>query len=105
MLSKNKRVKIIYVINVLIIVLSLLDIFKVKSLLGDTYLINDSVFISFFQNVPLLSDIFKVITDTFGTSYLVYMCLSLFTFNVVYWCICCLPFVIVDVVKEFTHNE
>ena len=104
-LSKNKRLKLLYIINVVALVLCLLDIFKVKSLLGDTYLINDSSFISFFSNVPLLNDVFKVITDTFGTSYFVYACLSVFTMDIVYWCVCCLPFVLIDVVKGLISRE
>ena len=105
MLSKNKRLKLLYIINVVALVLCLLDIFKVKSLLGDTYLINDSSFISLFSNVPLLNDVFKVITDTFGTSYFVYACLSVFTMDIIYWCVCCLPFVLIDYIKELIAGE
>ena len=101
-MSKQKRSKIFYLLNVILIVLLLLDLFKVKSLLSDNYIVNDSsVLMGYFQNVPLLSDMFKVFTDSFGTNNIVYGFMSILTIDIIYYVVLCLPFDIIDFIKSF----
>ena len=101
-MSRQKRSKIFYILNVIMIVLLLFDLFKVKSLLSDNYIVNDSsLLMGYFQNVPLLSDMFKVFTDTFGTNSIVYGFMSIFTIDIIYYVILCLPFDIIDFIKSF----
>lgn len=100
-MTKQKRSKIFYILNILLLILLVFDLFKVKSLLGDNYIINDNTFIfNFYKNIPLLSDMFDVFADAFGTSDFMGGCYSIFCINIVYWCVLCLPLDIIDAVKK-----
>lgn len=99
-ISKQKRLKVRFILNCVFGVLALFYLFGVKSLQGDFLIVSDiSKVVSWFQNVPFLSQVYQVITNTFGTSDIVYLTLTFISLNVLTWCVVDLPLLLIDFVK------
>ena len=71
---KVKVKKLFFIYLILTLILCLLSIFDVK-LFGDFNIVN-TTYINLFQSFPVLSDVFKSITDFFGTNQFVYCMMS-----------------------------
>jgi hypothetical protein len=99
-MNKQKRSKIRFILNVVFGICCLLYLFGVKSVYGDVLIISDiSKVVSWFQNVPLLADVYESITNVFGTNDIVYLTLTFISLNVLSWCSIDLPLNIIDFIK------